>query len=155
MMPGSSISRTPISLDRVSSSSTPIRRSRRWSTTTPRDRSASSSRAPSCFTSGEKFGRFAPSDVPARMERLSWLFWQMDSGPHLGGGFAHFYPYAPIKPEYPINRYAMEVKRQLDVLDRRLADRSYLAENDYSIADIAVFAWYGALECHAIQHEVR
>ena len=93
----------------------------------------------------EKFGAFLPTDPIARTECLSWLFWQMGSGPFLGGGFGHFYAYAPIKIEYAIDRFAMEVKRQLDVLDRRLADNRYLAGDDYTIADIAVWPWYGAL----------
>ena len=92
----------------------------------------------------EKFGALLPSGA-ARAEALSWLFWQMGSGPYLGGGFGHFYAYAPSKMEYPINRFAMEVKRQLDVLDQRLAHNDYLAGDDYSIADIAVWPWYGAL----------
>ena len=92
----------------------------------------------------EKFGAFMPTG-PARAEALSWLFWQMGSAPYLGGGFGHFYAYAPSKMEYPIDRFAMEVKRQLDVLDRRLAQSHYLAGGDYSIADIAVWPWYGAL----------
>ncbi|MFV0279403.1 MAG: glutathione-dependent disulfide-bond oxidoreductase [Rhodoblastus sp.] len=90
----------------------------------------------------EKFGAFLPSERAARAECLSWLFWQMGATPFLGGGFGHFYAYAPIKIEYAINRYAMEVKRQLDVLDRRLAEVEYLA-GDYSIADMAVWPWYG------------
>ncbi|HRO58363.1 MAG TPA: glutathione-dependent disulfide-bond oxidoreductase [Burkholderiaceae bacterium] len=93
----------------------------------------------------EKFGALLPSDAAQRAECLSWLFWQMGSGPFLGGGFGHFYAYAPIKIEYAIDRYAMEVKRQLDVLDRRLAESEYLAGDDYTIADIAVWPWYGAL----------
>jgi GSH-dependent disulfide-bond oxidoreductase len=93
----------------------------------------------------EKFGAFVPADPAARAECLSWLFWQMGSAPYLGGGFGHFYAYAPEKIEYAIDRYAMEVKRQLDVLDRRLADSAFLAGDDYSIADIAVWPWYGAL----------
>ena len=93
----------------------------------------------------EKFGAFLPMEQPARAECLSWLFWQMGSAPYLGGGFGHFYAYAPTKMEYPIDRFAMEVKRQLDVLDRRLAESAYLAGDDYTIADIAVWAWYGAL----------
>ncbi|MEZ5475652.1 MAG: glutathione-dependent disulfide-bond oxidoreductase [Steroidobacteraceae bacterium] len=93
----------------------------------------------------QKFGEFIPEDDSARAECLSWLFWQMGSAPFLGGGFGHFYAYAPIKIEYAIDRYAMEVKRQLDVLDRRLAEVPYLAGNDYSIADIAVWPWYGSL----------
>ena len=92
----------------------------------------------------EKFGALLP-DGAARTEALSWLFWQMGSAPYLGGGFGHFYAYAPSKMEYPIDRFAMEVKRQLDVLDRRLADNRYLAGDAYSIADIAVWPWYGAL----------
>ena len=92
----------------------------------------------------EKFGAFLPSSGAARAECLSWLFWQMGSAPYLGGGFGHFYAYAPSKMEYPINRFTMEVKRELDVLDRRLAETAYLAGNDYTIADIAVWPWYGA-----------
>lgn len=93
----------------------------------------------------EKFGHFLPSDPAARAETLNWLFWQMGSAPYLGGGFGHFYAYAPEKFEYPIDRFTMEVKRQLDVLDRCLAEREYIAGNMYTIADIAIFAWYGAL----------
>jgi len=93
----------------------------------------------------EKFGAFLPSDGAIRAECLSWLFWQMGSAPFLGGGFGHFYAYAPLKIEYAIDRYAMEVKRQLDVLDRRLAESAYLAGDEYTIADMAVWPWYGAL----------
>lgn len=93
----------------------------------------------------EKFGAFLPTEPKARAECLSWLFWQMGSAPYLGGGFGHFYAYAPIKIEYAIDRFAMEVKRQLDVLDRRLAESKYLAGNDYTIADMAVWPWYGAM----------
>jgi GST-like protein len=93
----------------------------------------------------EKFGAFLPKDGQARAECLSWLFWQMGSAPYLGGGFGHFYAYAPTKIEYAINRFAMEVKRQLDVLDRRLADNEYLAGTEYTIADIAVWPWYGGM----------
>ncbi len=93
----------------------------------------------------EKFGLFLPASGAARAECLSWLFWQMGSAPFLGGGFGHFYAYAPAKFEYPINRYAMEVKRQLDVLDRQLVEHRFLAGNDYTIADMAVWPWYGAL----------
>ena len=93
----------------------------------------------------EKFGAFLPASGAERAECLSWLFWQMGSAPFLGGGFGHFYAYAPAKIEYAIDRYAMEVKRQLDVLDRRLAVSPYLAGNDYSIADMAVWPWYGTL----------
>ena len=93
----------------------------------------------------EKFGAFLPTTVEARAECLSWLFWQMGSAPFLGGGFGHFYAYAPAKFEYPINRYAMEVKRQLDVLDRQLADNRFLIGDDYTIADMAVWPWYGAM----------
>ncbi len=93
----------------------------------------------------EKFGAFMPTSGVARTECLSWLFWQMGSAPFLGGGFGHFYAYAPAKFEYPINRYAMEVKRQLDVLDRHLAEHHYLAGDDYTIADMAVWPWYGNL----------
>jgi len=93
----------------------------------------------------EKFGAFLPKDLKNRTECLSWLFWQMGSAPYLGGGFGHFYAYAPTKIEYAIDRFAMEVKRQLDVLDRRLADNEYLGGSEYSIADIAVWPWYGGL----------
>jgi GST-like protein len=93
----------------------------------------------------EKFGSFLPTDVAKRAECLSWLFWQMGSAPYLGGGFGHFYAYAPMKIEYAIDRFAMEVKRELDVLDRRLAQTEYLAGPEYTIADIAVWPWYGAL----------
>ena len=93
----------------------------------------------------EKFGAFLPLEGAARAECLSWLFWQMGSAPFLGGGFGHFYAYAPTKIEYAIDRYAMEVKRQLDVLDRRLAESPYLAGDEYTIADMAVWPWYGAL----------
>ena len=91
----------------------------------------------------EKFGAFIPSDHAGRTEVLNWLFWQMGAAPFLGGGFGHFYSYAPSKMEYPINRYAMEVKRQLDVLDRQLAERRFIAGDEYTIADIAIFPWYG------------
>jgi GST-like protein len=93
----------------------------------------------------EKFGEFLPKDTPTRAECLSWLFWQMGSAPYLGGGFGHFYAYAPFKIQYAIDRFAMETKRQLDVLDRRLAENEYLAGDQYTIADIAVFPWYGGL----------
>ena len=93
----------------------------------------------------DKFGAFLPAAPAARTEALSWLFWQMGSAPFLGGGFGHFYAYAPEKFEYPINRYAMEVKRQYDVLDRRLAEVPYIAGPDYSIADIAIWSWYGTV----------
>ena len=93
----------------------------------------------------EKFGAFFPKDPQARAECLSWLMWQMGSAPYLGGGFGHFYVYAPFKIEYAIDRFAMEVKRQLDVLDRRLAESEYLAGAHYTIADIAVWPWYGSL----------
>lgn len=115
----------------------------------------------------EKFGHYLPKESHGRTEVLSWLFWQVGSAPFLGGGFGHFYTYAPEKFEYPINRYTMEVKRQLDVLDRQLADHEYIAGDDYSIADIAIFPWYGALvrneeysaaeflEAHAYENVVR
>lgn len=93
----------------------------------------------------EKFGHFLPTDMPARAETLSWLFWLQGSAPYLGGGFGHFYAYAPTRQEYPIDRFAMEVKRQMDLLDRHLADHAYLAGEDYTIADIATWPWYGAL----------
>jgi GST-like protein len=94
----------------------------------------------------EKFGgAFIPKDLAARTEMFSWLFWQMGSAPFLGGGFGHFYAYAPVKIEYAINRYAMETKRQLDVLDRHLADHDWMAGGEYTIADIAIWSWYGGL----------
>ncbi|MER8485204.1 glutathione-dependent disulfide-bond oxidoreductase [Mesorhizobium sp. M1322] len=93
----------------------------------------------------EKFGEFLPTEQPARAETLSWLFWQMGSAPYLGGGFGHFYAYAPEKIEYAIDRFAMETKRQMDVLDRRLAVSAYLGGDAYTIADIAVWPWYGGL----------
>ncbi len=93
----------------------------------------------------EKFSAFLPTDPAARAETLSWLFWQMGSAPFLGGGFGHFYAYAPTKFEYPINRYAMESKRQLDVLDRRLAEHEFVAGDTYTIADMAIWPWYGGL----------
>ena len=92
----------------------------------------------------EKFGALMPTDPARKAEMMSWLFWQMGSAPYLGGGFGHFYAYAPEKYEYPINRFTMEAKRQLDVMDRHLADNDYFA-GDYSIADIAIWAWYGQL----------
>jgi GSH-dependent disulfide-bond oxidoreductase len=93
----------------------------------------------------DKFGALIPKDPAGRTECLSWLFWQMGSAPYLGGGFGHFYAYAPTKMEYPINRFAMETKRQLDVLDRQLATQPFIAGGSYSIADIAIWAWYGNL----------
>lgn len=93
----------------------------------------------------EKFGHFLPKEGPARTEVLNWLFWQMGSAPYLGGGFGHFYAYAPEKFEYPINRFTMESKRQLDVLNRELATKTYIAGEDYSIADMAIWPWYGQL----------
>jgi len=93
----------------------------------------------------EKFGHFLPTEAAARAECLSWLFWQMGSAPFLGGGFGHFYAYAPERYEYPINRYAMEVKRQLDVLDRNLSERRFLCGDEYTVADIATWPWYGVL----------
>ncbi len=98
----------------------------------------------------EKFDAFLPRDSSQRAECMSWLFWQMGSAPYLGGGFGHFYAYAPEKYEYPINRFAMEVKRQLDVLDRNLAERRFLSGDDYTIADIATFPWYGGLVQHKL-----
>ena len=115
----------------------------------------------------EKFGAFLPAERAARAECLSWLFWQMGSAPYVGGGFGHFYVYAPIKIEYAIDRFAMETKRQLDVLDKRLAHSEYLAGDAYTIADIAVFPWYGGivqgklykaaefLSVHEYKHVVR
>jgi GST-like protein len=93
----------------------------------------------------EKFGTFLPTDLTARTECLSWLFWQVGSAPYLGGGFGHFYAYAPAKFEYPIDRFSMEVKRQLDVLDRHLAEQEYMAGHEYTIADMAIWPWYGQL----------
>lgn len=98
----------------------------------------------------EKFGAFIPQDSSARAECLSWLMWQMGAGPFLGGGFGHFYAYAPEKWEYPINRYAMKVKRQLDLLDKNLAERAYLCGDKYNISDMAVYPWYGAAVLHNI-----
>ena len=98
----------------------------------------------------EKFGAFIPNDSAARAECFSWLMWQMGSAPFLGGGFGHFYFYAPERLQYPIDRYAMEVKRQLDVLDKNLANRRYLCGEEYNIADIANYAWYGGLVLHNI-----
>jgi GSH-dependent disulfide-bond oxidoreductase len=116
----------------------------------------------------EKFGELLPASGPARAETLSWLFWQMGSAPFLGGGFGHFFAYAPEKFEYPINRYSMEAKRQFDVLNRRLADHKFIAGSDYSIADIAIWPWYGGvalgrsyqgadtfLATHEYQHVMR
>ena len=98
----------------------------------------------------EKFGEFLPTDAAERAECMSWLFWQMGSAPYLGGGFGHFYAYAPMKIEYCIDRFAMEVKRQLDVLDRNLAERTYLCGDTYNIADMATYSWYGNLVLHNI-----
>ena len=97
------------------------------------------------FYLAEKFDAFLPTKPSARAECMSWLFWQMGSAPYLGGGFGHFYKYAPEKFEYPIDRFTMEIKRQLDVLDKNLADRQFLCGDDYNIADIATYAWYGNL----------
>jgi GSH-dependent disulfide-bond oxidoreductase len=97
------------------------------------------------FYLAEKFGEFLSTDVAKRAECMSWLFWQMGSAPYLGGGFGHFYAYAPIKIEYAIDRFAMETKRQLDVLDQRLAESKFIAGGDYTIADMAIFSWYGQL----------
>lgn len=98
----------------------------------------------------EKFAAFLPQNPTERTECLSWLFWQMGSAPYLGGGFGHFYKYAPIKMEYPIERYTMEVKRQLDVLDRRLSNNQYLCGDEYTIADIAIWPWYGGLVLNTV-----
>ncbi|NOE25031.1 glutathione-dependent disulfide-bond oxidoreductase [Ruegeria sp. HKCCD6157] len=97
------------------------------------------------FHLAEKFGAFLPASGPERTEVMNWVFWQMGSAPYLGGGFGHFYAYAPEKWEYPINRFAMETKRQLDVLDRELAEKTFIAGEDYSIADMAIWPWYGQL----------
>jgi GST-like protein len=96
----------------------------------------------------DKFGAFLPQDIDGRTEALNWLFWQVGSAPFIGGGFGHFYAYAPSKMEYPINRYAMETKRLFDVADRHLADHAYLAGSEYSIADMAVWTWFAALVRH-------
>jgi len=101
----------------------------------------------------DKFGEFLPKDPAGRTEALNWLFWQMGSAPYLGGGFGHFYNYAPYPMEYPINRFAMETKRQMDVLDRRLAESEYIGGAEYSIADIAIFPWYGVLALGKIYGE--
>lgn len=93
----------------------------------------------------QRFQAFLPKDHASHTEAMNWLFWQMGSAPYLGGGFGHFYAYAPTKMEYPINRFAMEVKRQMDVLDRHLADNQFMAGNEYSIADMAIWPWYGAM----------
>jgi GST-like protein len=98
----------------------------------------------------EKFGALLPTDPARRTEALNWLFWQMGSAPYLGGGFGHFYAYAPIKIEYCIDRFTMETKRQLDVLNRHLADNEYLAGSEYSIADIAIWSWYGGVASGAV-----
>jgi GST-like protein len=98
----------------------------------------------------EKFGAFLPTDPAKRVECMNWLFWQMGSAPYLGGGFGHFYTYAPVKIEYCVDRFAMEVKRQLDVLDRHLADNRFMAGDEYTIADIAIWPWYGALVANRI-----
>ena len=97
------------------------------------------------FYLAEKFGRFLPTDTHARAEVMNWTFWQVGSAPYLGGGFGHFYAYAPTKQEYPINRFAMETKRQMDVLDKHLADREFMAGGELSIADFAIYPWYGGL----------
>jgi len=97
------------------------------------------------FYLAEKFGELLPTEGAARTECMNWVFWQMGSAPYLGGGFGHFYSYAPFKMEYPIDRFAMEAKRQLDVLDKHLANNEYMAPGGYSIADIAIWPWYGAL----------
>lgn len=97
------------------------------------------------FYLAEKFGAFLPTETAKRAECMNWLFWQMASAPYLGGGFGHFYAYAPIKIEYAIDRFAMEVKRQLDVLDRHLAENEYMCGDEYTIADMAIWAWYGSL----------
>lgn len=98
----------------------------------------------------EKFGAFIPSDLRGRTEVLNWLFWQVGSGPYLGGGFGHFYKYAPKKWQYPIDRFTMETKRQLDVLDRRLAENEFIGGNTYSVADVAIWPWYGGVVKNAV-----
>lgn len=102
------------------------------------------------FYLAEKFSAFIPTEHAKRTECMNWLFWQMGSGPYLGGGFGHFYAYAPTKMEYPIDRFAMEVKRQLDVLDRHLASNQYMCGDEYSIADMAIWPWYGALVANTV-----
>ena len=102
----------------------------------------------------EKFGAFLPKDAAKRTEAMNWLFWLQGSAPYLGGGFGHFYAYAPEKFEYPINRFAMEAKRQLDVLDRNLSDRQFLAGDEYSIADMAIAPWVNALEFYGTKDAV-
>lgn len=114
-----------------------------------------------------KFGAFVPEEHGAKTEAMNWLFWQMGSAPYLGGGFGHFYAYAPFKMEYPINRFAMEVKRQMDVLNRHLAEKKFMAGDEYSIADMAIWPWYGAmakgvlydakefLSVHEYEHVIR
>ena len=101
----------------------------------------------------EKFGAFLPTETRARAETLNWLFWQMGSAPFLGGGFGHFYAYAPIKIQYAIDRYAMEVKRQMDVLNRHLADNEFMAGREYTIADMAIWPWYGRLALHGAYND--
>ncbi|MGV8936601.1 MAG: glutathione-dependent disulfide-bond oxidoreductase [Allorhizobium sp.] len=101
----------------------------------------------------EKFGAFLPTDVRARAETMNWLFWQMGSAPFLGGGFGHFYAYAPIKIQYAIDRYSMEVKRQLDVLNRHLADNEFMAGSIYTIADMAIWPWYGRIALHGAYND--
>ncbi|KGK19542.1 glutathione-dependent disulfide-bond oxidoreductase [Vibrio navarrensis] len=103
----------------------------------------------------EKFGHFLPSDLAARTEVMNWLFWLQGSAPYLGGGFGHFYAYAPEKFEYPINRFTMEAKRQLDVLDKQLAKHTYIAGDEYSIADIAIWPWYGNLVLGTVYNAVE
>ena len=120
-------------------------RSRRWSTAAAPSRCACSKAARSSSTSPRSSASSCRPSGPERAETLSWLFWQMGSAPFLGGGFGHFFAYAPEKFEYPINRYAMEAKRQFDVLNRRLAESEYIAGPDYTIADIAIWPWYGGV----------
>ncbi len=105
------------------------------------------------FYLAEKFGAFLPTDVRGRAETMNWLFWQMGSAPFLGGGFGHFYAYAPMKIQYAIDRYAMEVKRQMDVLNRQLADNEYIAGSQYTIADMAIWPWYGRLAAKAAYND--
>ena len=145
MTPGSFASTRETSFRAASLRSTPIRRSRPWSTAAARRRSASSNSGAILVYLAEKFGAFLSTDLAPRAECLSWLFWQIGAAPYLGGGFGHFYAYAPEKIEYAIDRFAMEVKRQLDVLDKRLAETQFLAGDAYTIADMAVWPWYGAL----------
>jgi GST-like protein len=144
-MPGSSISARATSSARALSTSIRTRRSRQWSTIRQPEPTRLFESGSILLYLAEKFGAFLPKEHHARTEALNWLFWQMGSGPFLGGGFGHFYAYAPMKIEYAIDRFAMEVKRQLDVLDKHLAKNEFMAGAEYSIADMAIWPWYGTL----------